>query len=480
MPPAAGETRPTWCELDHHSLADFVRAHGYSPTNVPHILRSWYQHDGELNDWAKSRIGPRLAALLAEHIAPIASRVSHRHQSADGTVKLLIDLPVHVPIDLPLHVLVDDLPLHVFREGAGGEGSFSPQSPAKFAATLPLAPSRSTRRGSNSAECVLMPAYRAGRAMACVSSQIGCAMGCEFCASTKNGLERNLSAGEIVEQFVHLQREARLQNRRITSLVFMGMGEPMQNLAAVIPAIRRIADPDLGAVGWRQVTVSTVGIVPGIDELADADMNVHLALSLHAADDELRSQIVPMNRKYNIEAIMTAAKRFYDRTGRIVTIEWCLIAGVNDTDAQADALAALLRRFDFLRRARVNVIPFNPIGAPTNLRAASVSDRIPPATPMADHKYPAQKRDSSTSVTTNPDPMRTQPSPVADARGSLAANFRRPDALRVKQFIERLQSQNVVCHARDTRGDDVSAACGQLRRSVFGAAVPAAANRSFS
>lgn len=264
-----------------------------------------------------------------------------------------------------------------------------------------------------------MPAYRAGRAMACVSSQIGCAMGCEFCASTENGLARNLTASEIVEQFVHLQREARAQQRRITSLVFMGMGEPMHNLDSVITAIRCIADPDMGAVGWRQVTVSTVGIVPGIDALAAANLNVHLALSLHAADDDTRSTIVPMNRKYDINAILSAASRFYDRTGRIVTIEWCLIDGVNDNNTQADLLASLLARFNLLRRARVNVIPFNPIG------------------------------------------------PGRDARGLARRVLQRPPAPRVTAFIERLKLHGVVCHARDTRGDDVAAACGQLRRTVL-------------
>jgi 23S rRNA (adenine2503-C2)-methyltransferase len=248
--------------------------------------------------------------------------------------------------------------------------------------------------------------------MACLSSQVGCAMGCDFCASTIGGVERNLSHGEIVEQFVHLQAEARAVGRRVTSVVFMGMGEPLLNLDAVVPAIRILADPDLGSVGWRQVTVSTVGIVPGIERLAREDLNVHLAVSLHAADDATRASIVPMNRKYPIDAVLSAAARFAKATGRVVTIEWCLLAGVNDTDEQADRLGTLLRAHGLLRRAHVNVIPYNPIGL-------SVRGR----------------------------------------------EYTRPTPLGLKRFLERLQLAGVVCHPRDTRGDDVSAACGQLRRA---------------
>ncbi len=123
------------------------------------------------------------------------------------------------------------------------------------------------------------------------------------------------------------------------------MGEPMLNLDNVLPAIHRIADPALGALGWRQVTVSTVGVVPGIDRLADARLNVHLALSLHAPDDETRSRLVPANRRYPVAQIIAAARRFLDKTGRIPTIEYCLLCGVNDSDAHSAALARLLDGF---------------------------------------------------------------------------------------------------------------------------------------
>jgi 23S rRNA (adenine2503-C2)-methyltransferase len=263
--------------------------------------------------------------------------------------------------------------------------------------------------GGGAVESVLMPAYRPGRAMGCVSSQIGCAMGCDFCASTKRGLERNLEAGEIVEQYLRLCQEAAAVGRKLTSLVFMGMGEPMHNLDNVLPAIRRIADPDLGGLGWRQVTVSTVGVVPGIDRLADADLNVHLAVSLHAPDDATRSRLVPANRRWPVAEIVDAARRFQEKTGRVVTIEYCLLAGVNDSEEHAAALGALLDGF----RAHVNLIPYNAIG-----------------------------------------------------EGVSGAVYARPSRERMVSFLSALRDAGAVAHFRDTRGDDVNAACGQLRETA--------------
>ncbi|HMB95124.1 MAG TPA: 23S rRNA (adenine(2503)-C(2))-methyltransferase RlmN, partial [Tepidisphaeraceae bacterium] len=259
-----------------------------------------------------------------------------------------------------------------------------------------------------SAECVLMPSHRADRAAACISSQIGCAMGCDFCASTKNGFERNLSVGEIVEQFMHLRAVAKLDNRRIASLVFMGMGEPMHNLDNVIAAIRLLAEPGLGSLGNRAITVSTVGIVPGIERLAEENLGVHLALSLHAPDDETRSRLVPANRRWPVAEIMEAAKRFQDRTRRPLNIEYCMLADVNDSDRQAILLAELMHGF----RAHVNLIPYNAIGP-------GVSGKI----------------------------------------------YQRPDNQRIARFVELLRASEVIVHVRQTRGDDVAAACGQLRQA---------------
>jgi 23S rRNA (adenine2503-C2)-methyltransferase len=189
----------------------------------------------------------------------------------------------------------------------------------------------------------------------------------------------------------------------------MGMGEPLLNFDAVVAAIRRIADPGLGGLGWRQITVSTVGVIPGIDRLADADLNVHLAVSLHAPDDATRSKLVPMNRRFNVADILAAARRFLDRTHRVPTIEYCLLAGVNDFDEQALLLAQLMRGF----RAHVNLIPYNPIGA-----------------------------------------------------GLSGRSYARPSEDRMNTFINLLRDNGVVAHFRLPRGDDVNAACGQLRNAV--------------
>jgi len=345
--------------VDHNveSFADMMSGAGHRAVHAGRALGEFYRADGR-PDWAGLQVSASLRRWLGDLLASSGPQVLDRRVAADGTVKLLLGFP------------------------AGG-----------------------------AVEAVLMPAYRPGRAMGCVSSQIGCAMGCDFCASTRGGLERNLSAGEIVQQFLHLRREAAVLGRKLTSLVFMGMGEPMHNLDNVLPAIERIAHPALGALGWRQVTVSTVGVVPGIDRLAEADLNVHLALSLHAPDDETRSRLVPANRRYPIAQIIAAARRFLSRTGRIPTIEYCLLADVNDSDAHAEALARLLAGF----RAHVNLIPYNPIGP-------GISGRV----------------------------------------------YQRPDRERVISFLSILRDAGTVAHVRDTRGDDVNAACGQLRQTRGG------------
>jgi 23S rRNA (adenine2503-C2)-methyltransferase len=320
------------------------------------VLRAFYQANGKL-DAASLPISGGVRAHLEASLGDRRSQIIHDTIATDGTVKLLIGFT------------------------AGG-----------------------------AAESVLMPSYRPTVAAGCVSSQIGCAMGCDFCASTRGGLERDLSAGEIVEQFLHLKERAAAIGRRLRTIVFMGMGEPLLNFDNVVAAIRRIADPNLGGLGWRQVTVSTVGIVPGIDRLADADLNVHLAVSLHAPDDETRSRLVPMNRRYTVADVIDAAKRFESRTGRTPTIEYCLLADVNDSDAQAALLAERLAGF----RAHVNLIPYNAIG-------------------------PA-------------------------IRGNVA--YTRPSQQRLQSFLDQLRSRGVVAHMRDTRGDDVNAACGQLRAAL--------------
>jgi 23S rRNA (adenine2503-C2)-methyltransferase len=244
------------------------------------------------------------------------------------------------------------------------------------------------------------------RVTVCISSQAGCAMDCGFCATGQMGLLGNLTAGQIAAQVVWAKREAaRLPAttpQRLTNVVFMGMGEPMSNERHVFASISRLTDPHGMRLGARHVTVSTVGVIPGIDRLGRAHPQVGLAVSLHAADDELRSELVPANRLWPLRDLEGAIARWRDLTRRRPSIEWAMIDGVNDSDRQADLLAPMARRL----HAHVNLIPLNPT----------------PGWP-------------------------TQPSPK-----------RRIDA-----FTGRLRAAGVNVTVRDTRGRTIDAACGQLR-----------------
>ena len=190
------------------------------------------------------------------------------------------------------------------------------------------------------------------RATVCVSTQAGCAMACEFCATGQAGFTRNLSAGEILEQVTAACSAAR--PRRLSNVVFMGMGEPMANYPRVWSAIERI-QKDMG-ISARRLTLSTVGIVPGIERLATESLPVNLAVSLHAANDELRDRLVPINRRYPLEALARSCARYVDRTGRRLSFEWALIDGVNDRGRDVAELAAYCLPIG----AHVNLIPLNP------------------------------------------------------------------------------------------------------------------------
>jgi 23S rRNA (adenine2503-C2)-methyltransferase len=201
-----------------------------------------------------------------------------------------------------------------------------------------------------------------GRATVCISTQAGCAMACGFCATGQAGFTRHLSVGEIVEQVVEAAREARAGQRRLSNVVFMGMGEPLANLDRVWDAVERLHE-DL-RLSARHLTISTVGIVPGIDRLAAASLPVNLAVSLHAANDELRDELVPVNRRYPLDALMAACARYLEAKGRRLSFEWALIAGVNDRVRDADELAVLCRGLPL--SPHVNLIPLNPTpGWPT-------------------------------------------------------------------------------------------------------------------
>src|SRR3954464_8923050 len=229
----------SWTELTPDAFAELIAGWGYPPSHARSLLRTFYNQAGRV-ELSYREIGKQLLAKLQAETILRQSHVLHNVRSADGTQRLLIGLD---------------------KGGA--------------------------------VETVLMPSHKPDRAAGCVSSQIGCAMGCDFCASTRAGLQRSLTSGEIVEQFLHLKEIAAAEKRRIVTLVFMGRGEPMHNLDNVMDAIRRIAGTDLGAIGWRHVTVSTVGVVPGIDRLASFALGVHRGVSLHAPDDETRALMPP-------------------------------------------------------------------------------------------------------------------------------------------------------------------------------------------
>ena len=258
------------------------------------------------------------------------------------------------------------------------------------------------------------------RATVCVSSQAGCGMGCPFCATGQGGLTRNLSAAEIVEQVVDAARTlARGRMRggpgRLSNVVFMGMGEPLANYNALLTALRRLIDPAPDGLGLsaRSLTVSTVGLVPAIRRLAREGLPVTLAVSLHAPDDELRNELVPVNRRWPVAEVLAAAWEYAETTGRRVSIEYALIEGVNDAPERADALAGLLAG----RLAHVNLIPLNP---------------------------------------------------------TAGSSWRASSATGIRLFVDRLRARGVTTTVRDTRGREIAAACGQLAAEPRSARRPAA------
>lgn len=252
-------------------------------------------------------------------------------------------------------------------------------------------------------EAVLMTGAR--RATVCVSTQVGCAVGCPFCASGRLGLRRGLAAGEIVDQVLDAARSLRAEDRRVTNVVFMGMGEPFHNYDETLLACRLLNDPDGFGLAARAISVSTAGVVPGIVRFAGEPLQLNLAVSLHAATDALRDELVPLNRVYPLDAVFAECAAYVRRTRRRLFFEYVLIAGVNDTDEQLRALAARLRRPLY----HLNLIAYNATDGP----------------------------------------------------------FARPSAAAVQGFRRALESRGVRCTVRRSPGGDIEAACGQLalRRS---------------
>ncbi len=252
----------------------------------------------------------------------------------------------------------------------------------------------------NTIECVLL--RDGSRRTICISSQVGCAMGCVFCASGLDGVVRNLTAGEIVEQMLRLSRLLPPEER-LSHIVVMGMGEPLANLDRLLPALADATSSTGLGISHRRITISTVGLPPAIDRLSELDSRFQLAVSLHAPDDELRNQLVPVNKNIGLEAIVAAADRYFEVSGRRLTFEYVLLGGLNDQPVHAKKLAALLRG----RLALVNLIPYNPVAG------------LPYQTPSKNS---------------------------------------------VRHFVQILEDAGLNVQIRERKGDEINAACGQLRR----------------
>jgi 23S rRNA (adenine2503-C2)-methyltransferase len=343
--------------LDHDALVQFCDRLGEKRFRATQLYR-WIHQRGvgdfsQMSDLAKS-LRDKLSGLAQVTALPVVST----QRSADGTVKWLFDV---------------------------GDG--------------------------NLIESVYIP--ETDRGTLCVSSQAGCAVGCRFCSTGHQGFSRNLSTAEIIAQLWFaehtLRRELGRQDRVISNVVMMGMGEPLQNYTQLLPALRIMLDDHAYGLSRRRVTVSTSGVVPMMDRLSQ-DLPVALAVSLHAPEDALRDHLVPLNRKYPIDELLQACGRYQHFAPRdFITFEYCMLDGVNDQPDHARALVDLMRRHAGSVSAKFNLIPFNP--------------------------FPA-------------------------------SGLKRSPADRVQAFAEILLAAGIVTTVRKTRGDDIDAACGQLAGDV--------------
>jgi 23S rRNA (adenine2503-C2)-methyltransferase len=295
-----------------------------------------------------------------------------------------------LPRDLRLTLVDDFIPLgtHIARHLVAGDGTH--KLLLRF-------------HDDQLIECVLIQEDE--RRTACISTQVGCGMGCVFCASGLDGVTRNLTAGEILEQLVRL-RNLLPADERLTHIVVMGMGEPLANLDNLLQALDKAGAKDGLGIGARHITISTVGLPAKIRRLADLGKQYHLAVSLHAPNDKVRTQIVPTNDKTGLDAILAAADHFFERTGRQVTFEYVLLRGINDRVEHARELAGWLHG----RHAHVNLIPFNDV----------------PGLP-----------------------------------------YRRPTDEDLKAFAAELRRNGIGVKVRKRKGSEIDAACGQLRRTAL-------------
>ncbi|HVZ43044.1 MAG TPA: 23S rRNA (adenine(2503)-C(2))-methyltransferase RlmN [Ramlibacter sp.] len=342
-------------DFDLEGLAAFCEQLGEKRFRAVQLFR-WIHQRGESDFERVSELAKSLREKLKSAARVEAPRVLERHDSADGTIKWLFDVG-----------------------------------------------------GGNAVESVYIP--EDDRATLCISSQAGCAVGCRFCSTGHQGFSRNLTTGEIVAQLWYaehtLRRELGTQDRVISNVVMMGMGEPLQNYGALVPALRTMLDDHGYGLSRRRLTVSTSGVVPMIDRLR-ADCPVALAVSLHAPSDELREKLVPLNRKHPIGELLDACMRYLEAAPRdFITFEYCMLDGVNDTAEHARELVALVRARGI--PCKFNLIPFNPFPASGLVRS------------------PQQ---------------------------------------RVQAFAKILLDAGIVTTVRKTRGDDIDAACGQLAGDV--------------
>ena len=334
-------------DMSPEELQQWLVSHDQKPFRAGQIIH-WVFHRRVSEFEQMSDLPKSLRTLLAESFRLRVTEVAAAVESKDGTDKLLVRLP------------------------DGGE-----------------------------VECVLL---RDGvRRSICVSSQVGCAMGCVFCASGLDGVDRNLTTGEILEQMLLLQ--ARLgAEERLSHIVMMGMGEPLANLDRVLGALEMARSDDGLGISPRRITISTVGLPPAIDRLAAHKVPYNLAVSLHAPNDQLRSELVPINDKIGVQAILEAADRYFDSSGRRLTFEYVLLGGINDSDEEARQLVQLLKN----RTAMLNVIPYNTVqGLP--------------------YRTPSQKK--------------------------------------IAAFRKTLEAGGVNVKFRQRKGSEIDAACGQLRRN---------------
>jgi len=359
-------------EFTPDTLADWCVDRGMPRFRAKQIL-DWVYVKGIANPDQMSNLGKSDRDLLAGEMTFESCDVVAHQRATDETQKLLVE----------------------WRDTTGAD----PETDGLRVINPGGDPTRQT-------ECVMIPAEgdERSRKTACISSQVGCPVGCRFCASGLGGLDGNLSAGRIVEQVWKLARLQRVG--RITNVVFMGMGEPLANLSAVVPAVRTIAAPWGLGISARKITISTVGLPQAILNLADQlDLPVTLALSLHAPTDQLRRKLIPWSEYTTIDELLSACRTWFQKTGREITLEYILLGGVNDLTDHAESLAGLANRL----RANVNLIRYNEV------------EGLP---------------------------------------------YRRPISRDVHEFQRILRARGVNVHIRASRGRDIAAACGQLRHEA--------------